>query len=288
MNYVGCKSIIFYMYMVSFSLFSMEAEKEKTSSFGKNIMIGSAAGGAEVLVNQPTILMKNLSQQRRVLQKGLVDTIRETPAQLYRGLGINLICMVPTTAAQIATSEKLKIIFPSEQLNASFLRNAMAGAFSALTCNPSELIIINQQNWKTNAWQANLNLYKQNGMGVYLRGYTAKAFRDGCFCAGFLTAYPELKKYFEQKTGSPISATVLSTLCIGPATAAASHPFDTVSTRMQADASKKQIHGLLHAIKTIYQEGGVKAFFAGLNSRTIRVLIAIPLMSAVKDALSKK
>ncbi len=269
-----------------------EQASPRASSFIKNVLIGSAAGIAEVLVNQPTVFVKNLLQQQREVIKHegilnvLKNVVKKSPAQFYRGLGVNMACMVPTTAAQISISEKLKWVLPGEDMPTSFGRNAIAGGLSALTCNTSELIIVNQQNWKTNAWKTAQRLHRDNGSLVCMRGFMAKALRDSFFCAGFLTAYPMAKECFQKKTGNSIVATLLATASVGPATAAVSHPFDTISTRMQGDPSKKSIQGFIDAAKTVYRGGGSKAFFSGLTPRTARVIVAIPLMTMVKDLLS--
>ena len=284
--------------LVSSSIASaMENEMNELSSFMQDLAIGSAAGVTEVFVSgQPLTFAKNtLQQMQRPPELSYKDAIKYTlrhfiqqpPSQYYRGIGVNTVCMVPTTAAQIGLSEKLKDVIPSEELSISFLRNGTSGALAAFVCNPSELIVINQQNWKASPRETVRRLYRANGAKVFLHGYSAKALRDAPFCAGFLTAYPEIKSYVQRETGSPTLATILSTACVGPVTAAASHPFDTVSTRMQADASKKNTKGFLPTTKTIYREGGVKSFFSGFTPRTARVLVAIPLMTAVKEWLGE-
>lgn len=287
---------LFSFCLVSCSLFSMQEDAKETidSSFVRNVLVGSAAGGAEVLFNQPTVLVKNQLQQRAAhvtnaeVVKRLVRNVKESPSQLYRGLGVNTVCMVPTTAAQVSVNEALKGMIPGEDVPTSLGRNAIAGAFSALTCNPSELIIVNQQNWKASAWATAQRLHRENGISIGMRGYSAKAARDALFCAGFLTAYPQVKDQLPEQIESPLLRTILATALVGPVTGAASHPFDTLSTRMQADASKQNIQGVLSAARAIYAEGGFKAFFSGFTPRTARIMTAIPLMSAVKDWLNSE
>ena len=285
---------VLFLCMVAVSCAHAMDEDDQTppQSFMRNVAVGSAAGMTEALVNQPIAFVKNLLQQRgkEIKQQGVFKVLKEIaqkePAQFYRGLGVNTACMVPTTAAQISISEQLKEVMPGEDIPTSLGRNAVAGAFSALTCNTSELIAVNQQNWKTSALNAAQRLHQENGFTVGFRGLMPKAARDAHFCAAFLTAYPMVQERLEQETGNPFVSTVLATAAVGPATAVVSHPYDTLSTRMQGDASQKTIRGFVDAAKTIYKEGGKEAFFEGLTPRVARLCIAIPLMTAVKNALS--
>lgn len=295
---ISFKTIIVCSVVFFFLASAMEEEKNESLSFMENVAIGSAAGATEVVLSgQPLTFVKNTLQQKQKptesLQKKSIRFVlkhlaQQAPSQYYRGIEVNAVCMVPTTAIQIGLSEKLKDVIPGQEVSTSLVRNGTAGAFAALVCTPSELVIVNQQNWNANARETMRRLYKTNGLKACFRGYTAKAFRDGNFCAGFLTAYPAIKRYVQEKTESSTLATILSTACVGPVTAATSHPFDTISTRMQADASKENIQGFSSAAKMIYKEGGLKVFFSGFTPRTIRILAAIPLMSAVKEVLSKR
>ena len=281
---VLCRRALFFCIAGISCAQAMEGPDFSQPSFIKNVFIGSAAGTVEVVVNQPTIFIKNSLQQN----ENPFKAIFQSPSQLYRGLGVNLVCMIPTTAMQVSGSEKLKTVMPGEDVMTSLMRNGIAGGLSAFTCNASELIIVNQQNWKANALTTAQRLYREGGPLVATRGLTAKAMREGIFCAGFLTAYPRVKKRFEEKTGSDILATFFAAASVAPVTAAVSHPFDTISTRMQADASKKSIRGFFDAARVVYHQGGSKAFFAGITPRTVRMMVAIPLMTAVKNWLSSE
>jgi hypothetical protein len=254
-------------------------------AFIKSVLIGSGAGAAEVVVNQPTVFFKNALQQ----QKDVFSLVKESPGLLYEGLGVNAVCMIPTTAAQIAVSTMLKGVMPDDDLKTAAARNALAGASSALLSNPSELVIINQQNRRTNARDTARNLYRQHGMSVGLRGYIAKAGRDSVFCSGFLTAYPAVKEKIKQSSGlDGFASGLAATAVVGPVTAVVSHPFDTISTRMQADASKKQFQGFFDTAKQVCKKEGVQSLLAGLLPRKARILVAIPLMSGVSAVLEKK
>lgn len=280
--------------LLSATLYGSESEKGNAAEFLRNIGVGSVAGMAEVFANQPTILVKNILQQQKKSKdtKSPVvifrETIQKNPRHLYRGLGVNLTCMVPTTALQVGVSEQLKAVIPAEDLTSSLARNGLAGALGAFVCNASELTIINQQKWETNAVNTIKRLYAENGVPVCMRGFMAKALRDAHFCAGFLTLYPLVKEYVQAHDLSSAVATVVASALVGPLTGAMSHPFDTISTEMQADPSKKELKGFADAMKAIYREGGFTAFFKGFTPRTMRIVVAIPLMNAVKQLFENR
>lgn len=55
--------------------------------------------------------------------------------------------------------------------------------------------------------------------------------------------------------------------------AAASHPFDTIKTRMQAYMySRPEYSTTWTAAKTIYNEGGILKFWSGLTPRMTRII----------------
>lgn len=292
-----------FLFLASTSL-SVHAMQEKTRAPGKageqgrrpharkenfvtNALIGSAAGAGEALFNQPAISAKNALQQKRPLGEFI-----KSPALLYSGLGVNLLSVVPSTAAQMGISHALKEVMPSDDtvtgMPIALARNGLAGVGAALLCNPSELVIINQQNWKTGAWPTMQRLYRENGMSVAMRGYTAKAGRESIFCAGFLAAYPLIKEKLKSNYGlDGLAGTVAATTVVGPVIGVATHPFDTISTRMQADPSEKQFKGFWDTARKIWAQGGLRGYGAGLLPRIVRIKIAIPLMSEISNRLKK-
>lgn len=289
---------------ISFSAIAQEPppNKSKRSSLAHNVYVGSVAGTAEVGANMPLILWKNLKQQGKQgeflnLLKGLCNSqrtphatknaTREILKSLYRGLAINGACMVPTTGAQIGIDETLKQSIPGSDLTTSYMRNGIAGCCGALFANPTELVVINQQNEQQTARTVIRNLYRQHGLRCALRGCVPKAGRDGIFCGAFLTEYPRLKKKYLKEGDNEITATCKATTQVAPPTAAASQWLDTISTRMQADVGRRYVRGSLHTASVIYAQKGLLAFFAGLVPRTMRMMIAIPLMNEVKDKLTQ-
>src|SRR5436190_10183532 len=92
----------FFVFVIPTYLISMEKDDYQPKQVALNIAVGSIAGVAEVIVDQPLIYFKNM------LQQGSKISLR--PKVLYRGFGVNVACMAPTTAIQIAANKALKTI----------------------------------------------------------------------------------------------------------------------------------------------------------------------------------
>ena len=209
------------------------------------------------------------------------------PRILYRGFGVNVACMAPTTAIQISVNKTLEEKFARNDVLSTTLRAFAAGAISALASSPTELIVLTQQNEGKNAYKTIRGLISQEGLAVLSRGFVAKSLRDGGFGVGFLSMYPWLNNKIRNSVIDNEPLALIGAGVIGGAgTAIATHPFDTISTRMQADYKQKNIKSFRQAIKTIYITEGLPAFFKGVTPRGTRVALAIPLMHSVKQYLT--
>jgi solute carrier family 25 citrate transporter 1 len=72
---------------------------------------------------------------------------------------------------------------------------------------------------------------------------------------------------------SPSGAMAIAGVVGGVFAASASHPFDTIKTRMQAYMySKPEYMTWTSTASTIYQEGGVLNFWRGLLPRMTRII----------------
>jgi solute carrier family 25 citrate transporter 1 len=72
---------------------------------------------------------------------------------------------------------------------------------------------------------------------------------------------------------SPSGAMAIAGVVGGVFAASASHPFDTIKTRMQAYMySKTEYMTWTSTASTIYQEGGVLNFWRGLLPRMTRII----------------
>jgi hypothetical protein len=259
--------------------FGME-DNSRATELAKQVAIGSAAGTLEVLVNSPFIYSKNMWQQ------GLKPSVN--PYVWYRGLGMNLAAMGPTTGAQIGADNALEAVIPGTDSMSKVARAFSAGALSAAVNGPVELVIIDQQKNNGGVTATIKKLIAEGGKGVVMRGWIPTALREGAFTTGYLVAFPMLEAAIKSKVDNAAVSYVGAGVATGLVVATATHPVDTIKTRMQADYAKTTIKNMRDAVKMIYAERGVAGFFLGVAPRAIRAGLAIPLIGTIKKKLSKQ
>jgi Mitochondrial carrier protein. len=266
--------LFFAVFVIRFALCMEQKE------FMHNVAIGSVTGVAEVMVNQPLMCIKNM------LQQGKIISLR--PRILYRGFGINATCIAPTTALLIATDKALEAIAPGADIKTSAARAFGAGFISTLASSPTELVILIQQNEGKSAYKTIKNLIDQKGIRVISRGMVSKSLREGGFGVGFLSMYPWLKNSIHHNLiDNEAIALPLAGVIAGAGTVVATHPFDTISTCMQADYKSEQVKTMRQATQRIYEQYGMRGFYKGVVPRGTRVAVAIPLMDEIQRYLSK-
>jgi hypothetical protein len=218
----------------------------------------------------------------------MLGKLVSSPRELYRGFGVNAGCMGPVTAIQIATNEGLKKVIAGEDVVSSSFRGFLSGFASGLACNSVELVIVQQGILKKDAREVVQILMEKGGYPIFARGVVPKMFRDAGFGVGFLSTYPWLEEHIRASTGSDALATAGATLGAGLGTTVVTHPFDTISTRMQADSTGEKIKGMKDIFKQVCKENNFKGLYAGVVPRGTRVGLAIVVMNKTKSFLEDR
>lgn len=298
MKYSNRYNVLF-LAMLSMGMIGMEQESMSSyKQFMENSAIGSVAGATEVIAEgQLLTSAKNILQRIEGKSIGekfdrFIAVIKEDPKILYRGFGVNMACMIPTTAAQIATDKKLEDLLPGKDLTTSIERAYIAGSLSACFISPTEMMALHQQLGKKNAYQTfkQLNADKRTieKMATMYRGLGPKMHRDGPFGAALLAGYPWMKKKYQQYTSDDLVTTIGAGMTVGGGVAVATHPFDRVSTFMQMDYKKQQAKTMWDAFKTIYKQKGFGGFYAGVLPRALRAAFAVPIIYTTQEKLRDK
>merc|ERR1712032_1550204 len=117
-----------------------------------------------------------------------------------------------------------------------------------------------------------------------LRGLFPTAMREGMWTVGYISLpallRPKIKAIIPDlneevaRMGASMAAGLLSCL--------ASHPFDTVKTCMQGDIDRKKYTHTAGTFRTIFTDGGVAAFYRGVQWRYLRQFLAIFLLDKVR------
>jgi len=269
-------NILIFSFLLMGTLSGMDQPKKRKISLIKNAGIGVAAAAAEITIDQPLVYWKNMIQSGK-----RIDWAR--PQAFYRGAGVNLASLAPTTAIQVAINGLLNDIqahYPLRQMVNAWL----AGAMSAIVSSPSEALILHQQMSGKNAFETAKNLWKQFGKTCLTRGILPTCIRDGGFACGFLALGPAAKEYLKQYSDNQILG-MCGLVGAGLIAAGGTHMFDLTKTVMQKDLASNK--GMINIMRHIVATEGYKGLFKGLIPRSMRVAMAIPIMSTVTEHLQR-
>jgi len=258
---------------------AMEQKKQKKISPIQNAGIGIVAAAAEIGIDQPLVFWKNMIQSRQKINWG-------RPQDFYRGAGVNLSSLAPTTAIQVAVNGMLNN--NTEDQGSSLMRQTInawcAGSMSAIVSSPSEALILHQQITGKSAFQTMKHLWKQYGKACLTRGMLPASIRDGGFACGFLALGPTTKEYLKKYSDNPIVG-MFGLVGAGLFAATGTHMFDLSKTVMQKDLSSNR--SMISIMRHIIATEGWTGLFKGYIPRSLRVAMAIPIMSTVTERLQK-
>ncbi|CAH0486425.1 unnamed protein product [Peronospora farinosa] len=274
------------------------SERAERLSGLQNGLVGSVAGMIEVVLQQPTVAMKNAVQQGRPIQW--------SPWALYRGVGVSLASIAPVTALQFAVNGRLLRCLttsgraPSDQTK--LLCGILSGISSAAVSAPAELIMTLQQNNEKSFGATLKDVARAHGVMRLLRGFTATAVREAVWCAGYLALAPVLTRethklcpatfgHVDNATKSQRAmASIAGCIAAGLITVVATQPVDTVKTVMQGEAMtlpSGHAPSTLARVTSIYRKGGLPRFYRGIVPRGCRLIGAVFILGQSRTWLEE-
>ncbi|KAK2098794.1 hypothetical protein P7K49_024245 [Saguinus oedipus] len=202
-----------------------------------------------------------------------------------RGLNVTATGAGPAHALYFACYEKLKktlsdVIHPGGN---SHIANGAAGCVATLlhdaAMNPAEVVKQRMQMYNspyhrvTDCVRA---VWQNEGAGAFYRSYTTQLTMNVPFQAIHFMTYEFLQEHFNPQRRYNPSSHVLSGACAGAVAAAATTPLDVCKTLLNTQESLAlnshitgHITGMASAFRTVYQVGGVTAYFRGVQARVI-------------------
>lgn len=251
----------------------------------QNAAVGGIAGTIEIAINNPLIYFKNTKQEGNVIDW-------KHPKVWYRGCGMNMAAMGPTTAFQTATNAALETNIPGTEPHMKITRAFLAGIASATLCAPIDLIILDQQKNNRNALRTVQHLYREAGARVFIRGWSATALREGPWSVAYLSVFPMVQELIKSKIDNPVAGHVTAYVGAGAISgtlvALGTHPIDTVKTRMQSDYKGIKNRTMYQTIRNIYATDGARGFLQGAVPRAINCGLAVPLIGTLTMYMTKK
>jgi hypothetical protein len=174
-------------------------------------------------------------------------------------------------------------------------RSFLVGAFSAYVLGgPSELIIAQQQIHQKSAPAALVRIYRNVGIRGLWRGANWCATREGIFSWGYLSLAPQCTAYFKEQGMPELSAKIAGGVCGGFIAMMASHPADTIKTRMVADippsvGGKFRYPTGVEVVKEMVRtEGSLASLYKGSLPRVANGTFAITWFATITPYLVKK
>eukprot|EP00892_Ulva_mutabilis_P000281 jgi/Ulvmu1/10253/UM060_0054.1 len=255
--------------------------------------IGAMSGTVEVMLMQPTIAIKNAVQEGR--------PISWYPVHMYRGLGMNIVSMAPITASAFGSNFLYNSLHgaitgrDTMKQHERLVTGFMAGATSAAAANPTELVVIRQQQTGMPMMGAIRELIHKQGFRSFGVGIYATMAREGIYAACWMEGPRLVTELLED---SPTiqslpqgSLHIISGIAAGVAGSTLSHPFDTIKVRMQAFVDREhpshaRYNSLSKATASILREDGAAAFFHGLAPRAFRITCAVFILTYCRTEMS--
>lgn len=227
-------------------------------SDAETTLLGVASGLVEVTIMQPTIFLKNATQQQLPLTAN--------PRVLYRGYLASATNMAALTGLQfMLCGMTQKVMTGGKSRDLTFMESNIAGFVGGFGSGPLccllELVMIQQQRFAGTFFATPGRLISTYGTSSLMRGLVGASLREGIYTAGFLGMNPFLVDYAvrENIQGGRIIAPLVSALVSGTL----SHPVDTFKTCMQGDVGKEKYGSVVETCKTIHAERGLRGFFNG-------------------------
>ncbi|EHA21146.1 hypothetical protein CBS63078_6432 [Aspergillus niger] len=275
----------------------------------RSLAAGAAGGVCAVVVGHPFDLVKvRLQTAEKGVYSGAIDVVKRTVAReglargLYAGVSAPLVGVTPMFAVSfwgydvgktlVGKMSEVRVENNTPQYTIGQI--SAAGFFSAIPMTlitaPFErvkvLLQIQGQNppppGQKPKYSGGLDvvrqLYQEGGIRSVFRGSAMTLARDGPGSAAYFAAYEYIKRTLTPKDAQGNVTGELSMPAVLAAGGAAGiamwipvFPVDTIKSRLQSAPGRPTIGG---TIRTVYANGGFKAFFPGFGPALARAVPA--------------
>ncbi|KIJ51421.1 hypothetical protein M422DRAFT_26837 [Sphaerobolus stellatus SS14] len=264
-----------------------------TPSTLNDLLAGSVAGAAQVIVGQPLDTVKTRAQiAPKGMFRGPMDILLQTVRKegffaLYKGMASPLIGIAGVNSllfSAYSISKRIVSPFPELSIGQTAVAGAMAGAVNSVLASPVELFKIKMQGQYGGANDKRLSkvaidLYQQAGFryGI-MRGFWVTVAREIPAYAGFYAGFEYAKRSFRKTLGQPLPpwALLLSGSFGGISYWLACYPLDVIKSRVQlADQAPRKGLGYITAeLQAVVREQGFAGLYRGLTPSLLRSIPA--------------
>ncbi|XP_071986760.1 mitoferrin-2 [Engystomops pustulosus] len=265
------------------------------STVTTHMLAGAVAGIMEHCLMYPVDCVKTRMQSLQPDPAARYRNVMEALSKIVRtegfwrpmrGMNVTATGAGPAHALYFACYEKLKktlsdVIRPGGN---SHIANGAAGCVATLlhdaAMNPAEVIKQRMQMYNspyrrvTDCMRA---VWRNEGAGAFYRSYTTQLTMNIPFQAIHFMTYEFLQEKLNPQRRYNPSSHMLSGACAGAVAAAVTTPLDVCKTLLNTQESvalnslnmSGHITGMANAFRTVYQIGGLTAYFRGVQARVI-------------------
>ncbi|KAG9027079.1 hypothetical protein FRB95_008155 [Tulasnella sp. JGI-2019a] len=256
-----------------------------------DLIAGSVAGAAQILVGQPLDTVKTRAQiAPKGMFKGPMDILMQTVRKegffaLYKGMAAPLLGIAGVNSllfASYATAKRIVTPFPDLSIGQTAVAGGMAGAANAILASPVEMFKVRMQGQygakDDQRLRAMFSEVAKDGFrrGI-MRGYWVTVAREIPAYAGFYAAFEFVKRRFQRSYGPniPVWSLISSGSCGGIAYWLSCYPLDVIKSRVQlSKAAPKGVDYIANEFRAIVRTQGFGGLFHGLTPSLLRSIPA--------------
>ncbi|KAK6469459.1 mitoferrin-1 [Huso huso] len=266
-----------------------------TVSLGTQMTAGAVAGILEHTVMYPVDSVKTRMQslypdpraQYRSVYEALSRIVRtEGVWRPLRGMNITILGAGPAHALYFACYEKMKwtlsdiIKHGDNSHTANGIAGSMATVLHDAVMNPAEVVKTRMQMYNSpykGVWDCIRTVRRTEGLAAFYRSYTTQLTMNIPFQALHFITYEFMQEQLNPRRQYQPQTHIISGALAGAVAAAATTPLDVCKTLLntQENVALNSAHvsghlsGMANAFRTVYQLGGVQAYFKGAQARII-------------------
>ncbi|XP_071585063.1 mitoferrin-1 isoform X1 [Heliangelus exortis] len=265
------------------------------ASLGTHMMAGAVAGIMEHSVMYPVDSVKTRMQSLQPDPKAQYRSVYEALKKIVltegfwrplRGINVTMLGAGPAHAMYFACYEQMKKSLSEtlQQGGNSHLANGIAGSVATLlhdaVMNPAEVVKQRMQMFNSphkSVLACIRTVQRTEGFGAFYRSYTTQLTMNIPFQAIHFITYEFLQEHINPQREYNPRSHVLSGAVAGAVAAAATTPLDVCKTLLNTQENMAlsslnisgHLSGMVNAFRTVYQLGGVRGYFRGVQARVI-------------------
>ncbi|XP_006028764.2 mitoferrin-1 isoform X1 [Alligator sinensis] len=203
-----------------------------------------------------------------------------------RGINVTMLGAGPAHAMYFACYEKMKRTLSDiiQQGGNSHLANGIAGSMATLlhdaVMNPAEVVKQRMQMYNSpykSVLDCIRTVHRTEGFGAFYRSYTTQLTMNVPFQAIHFIVYEITQEKINPRREYNPRSHILSGAIAGAVAAAATTPLDVCKTLLNTQENMAlsslnisgHLSGMVNAFRTVYQLGGIPAYFRGVQARVI-------------------